>query len=106
MMTQDMTQEILIGSIAEETIITLPELSQICSVQTDYIIELVTEGILDIAIHNPLVELESEQEPEPETEQWCFTGNCIQRVHISLRLQRDLDINLAGVALMLDFLEK
>jgi len=104
MMIQDMTQEILIGSIVEETIITLPELSQICSVQTDYIIELVTEGILDIAIHNPLVELESEQ--EPETEQWCFTGNCIQRVHISLRLQRDLDINLAGVALMLDFLEK
>jgi chaperone modulatory protein CbpM len=102
MMTQDMTQEILIGTIVDEMIITLPELTQICSVQADYIIQLVTEGILDPATDKPRVELEAELEPE----KWCFTGNCIQRVHISLRLQRDLDINLAGIALMLDLLEK
>ena len=77
---------------------TLPELSRICSVQTDYIIALVTEGVLDTISDYPLA--------EAEPEQWCFMGNCIQRVHISMRLQRDLELNLAGVALMLDFLEK
>jgi chaperone modulatory protein CbpM len=91
-----MTQKILIGTIVEESSITLSELSRVCCVETDYLIELVTEGILD-----PISETQLTEPPE----QWSFTGNCIKRVHISLRLQQDLELNLAGIALMLDKLE-
>jgi len=87
-----MTQKILRGTIVEETSITLAELSRICCVGTSYLIELVTEGILD--------QVSDMQLAEPG--QWFFTVNCIKRVHISLRLQQDLALNLAGIALIID----
>ena len=35
-----------------------------------------------------------------------FTGNQVRRASIALRLQRDLGVNLAGVALALDLLDE
>ena len=37
---------------------------------------------------------------------WCFPANSIRRTRIAARLQRDLGVNLAGVALALDLLER
>jgi len=87
-----MTQKILVGTIIEETSITLAELSRVCCVETNYLIDLVAEGILD-----PISDI---QQDEPE--QWLFAGSCIKRVHISLRLQQDLEVNLAGISLIID----
>ena len=37
---------------------------------------------------------------------WQFTNSSVLRVQTALRLQRDLDLNLAGVALALDLLDE
>ena len=47
--------------------------------------------------------------PRPEGENpatWRFPGTSVTHVRIVVRLQRDLGINLAGAALVLDLLER
>jgi chaperone modulatory protein CbpM len=38
--------------------------------------------------------------------EWQFAGENLRRARLALRLQRDLEINLAGVALALELLEE
>ena len=45
-------------------------------------------------------------EPPIENGEWCFNSVCIQRVRQAERIQRDLEINPAGLALALDLLEE
>ena len=81
--------------IDEQHALTLAELSHACAVQTGYIIELVDEGLLT-------PEAEEEQEPH----RWRFTSTQMRRARVALRLQSDLGINLAGVALALQLLDE
>jgi len=84
---------ILDGSILEEqTHISLRELCEVCAVNADFICELVDEGLLEPA--------------GIENSHWYFTGLCLRRVRKAQHLQRDLGINLAGVALALDLLDE
>jgi len=78
----------------EDCLFTLDEISTACSVRTEYIIELVDEGIVE-----PM-------EQQREQQQWSFTGKNLLRARKARRLQQDLDINLAGAALVLDMLEE
>lgn len=73
---------------------TLEELCTSCSVQREYIIELVDEGIVE-----PLEQQRGQQH-------WRFTGNNLLRVRKARRLQQDLGINLAGAALVLELMEE
>jgi len=83
----------LSGTILEEqTELTLADVSRACAVHAEYIIELVEEGVLAPTGREPA--------------NWRFTGAHMHRTTISLRLQRDLGINLAGVALALQLLEE
>ncbi|MFQ5598587.1 MAG: chaperone modulator CbpM [Nitrospiria bacterium] len=70
-------------------------LSEVCghfSVQTEWIASLVEEGILD---------------PEgSQPRQWRFSAESCRRIGMVLRLQRDLGVNLSGVALVLDLLDE
>lgn len=93
-----MNDEILDGLLLDEqTELSLDDLCKACSVSEEWIIELVEEGALE-----PVnIEVTGYQQT-----QWQFTNRCIQRTHTAMRLQRDLNINLAGVALALDLLEK
>lgn len=76
----------------EETRFTLDEFANACAVQSAWLVELVDEGIL---------------EPEGAApERWRFSGVMVRRVRTARRLQRDLGINLAGVALALELLEE
>lgn len=75
----------------EEASFSLSELSSACSVRTEYIIELVDEGIL---------------EPRQRQEEWYFTGESLVRLQKARRLQKDLGVNLAGTALVLDLMEE
>ena len=70
----------------------LSELSQACSSSTEWVIELVDEGVLDPTGN--------------EYAHWRFSGISLQRARAARRLQYDLDINLAGVALALDLMEE
>lgn len=87
-----MNDEIISGTIIEQEVtLSVRELAQACAVPQDFVIRLVDADILE-----PI---------ELETEQWSFSGNCLTRVRISYRLQRDLEVNLPGIAIILDLLE-
>jgi len=76
----------------EQCTLTLGELSRACRVHAEWLVELVEQGIL---------------EPSgSELREWRFSGTSIARVLRAHRLQRDLGVNLAGVALALDLLDE
>jgi chaperone modulatory protein CbpM len=92
-MDSEEMQSQLSGIIWEEqSELTLADISRTCAVHAEYIIELVDEGVLAPAGREPVL--------------WRFTGGHTHRVIVAMRLQRDLGINLAGVALVLQLLEE
>jgi chaperone modulatory protein CbpM len=88
-----MTEKTLTGVLLDEHVeLSLTEISRTCATSTEWIIALVEEGAI---------------EPEgTEPAEWRFAGSSVQRVQTAIRLQRDLDINAAGVALALELLEE
>jgi chaperone modulatory protein CbpM len=85
--------DILTGMIVEEEVaLTLEEISHACTVEHEFIIEMVEVGVLE-PVGN-------------EQAHWRFSGISLSRVRAALRLQRDLEINPAGLALVLDLLEE
>lgn len=88
-----MTQKTLTGVLLDErTELSLSELSRACSTSTEWVIELVQEGVLEPVGRQP--------------KQWRFSGTSLKRAHTAMRLQADLKINLAGVALALDLMDE
>ena len=88
-----MTEITLTGVVLDErTELSLTDLSQACSTSTEWVIELVQEGVLEPVGGQPT--------------QWRFSGTSLKRAHAAMRLQTDLKINLAGVALALDLIEE
>lgn len=76
----------------DEHRLTLNELSELCGAQTTLILNLVEEGVL---------------EPDDvRAGRWIFSGSCVRRVRTAARLQRDLDVNMPGIALALELLEE
>lgn len=87
-----MSNNILTGVIVNEQTLTLEELSNACLVKSTWIITLVDEGVI---------------EPKDKaTDDWLFSGACIQRVQTVRRLELDLGVNIAGAALIVDLLEE
>ena len=83
----------LTGSILDEEIeCSLRDLCRICNVPTEMIQDMIDEGLIRPRGSGP--------------REWRFTGIEIRRIQVSLRLQRDLRINLPGCALVLDLLEE
>lgn len=78
--------------LEEQTQLTLVDLCGACAVHAERIIELVDAGVLEPAGR--------------EAAHWRFGGASLHRAHAALRLQRDLEINLAGVALALELLDE
>src|SRR3984893_15362500 len=81
------------GAIFEEStaVLTVKDLSRLCAVDERHIVEYVEEGVLQV------VEIGAE---------WHFTGGALRRARLALRLERDLELNLAGVALALELMEE
>ena len=83
-------QSVVILDDAEE--ITLADLSRACRVHAEWVIELIEEGVI---------------EPRgPGRPQWRFAATTVIRVEKARRLQNDLGVNLAGVALALQLLDR
>ena len=81
------------GIVPEDPLeLTLEEVCRACAVQSEFIVELVEEGVLAPA--------------EPEPERWRFTYTHMRHARVALHLQRDLGVNLAGAALALELLEE
>lgn len=82
-----------VSEVLDETIeLTLTELSQRCVCRTEFIIEMVEEGVLEPQGDRP--------------EEWQFSGPDLVRLRRAIRLQQDLDVNLPGIALAMDLLEE
>lgn len=76
----------------EQAVLTLTELTRVCGVDVEQVRLMVGEGMLHPSGGEPT--------------QWRFSGLEIRRTRRALRLQRDLDLNLAGAALALDLLDE
>jgi len=76
----------------ERTVVTVTELTRVCGLSLEQVQSMVREGMLHPHGAVP--------------EQWCFTGVEVRRTRRALRLQHDLELNLAGVALALDLLDE
>ncbi len=80
------------GTVIEDDSLTLGQLCHACGVHADWIVSLVEESII---------------EPQgTEVHLWRFSGTSLVRVRSALRLQHDLGVNLAGIALALDLMEE
>ena len=78
--------------LEDESGLSLQDICRACTAQSVEIIELVHEGVL-----LPGGTAENE---------WQFTGVHVHRAQQALRLQRDLGVNLAGVALVLQLMDE
>ncbi|HBG98227.1 MAG: hypothetical protein JKP98_01020 [Rhodobacteraceae bacterium] len=72
--------------------VTMTEICRSCGVSAEWVIDLVEHGIIDPA--------------EPAAPRWQFHAVSIRRVRRARALQRDLGVNLAGIALALDLIEE
>lgn len=91
-MRKDITH-LTTGIVLDEGMaLTLRELCQLCGVNAEQIAAMVDEGLV--------------APQDIKRQEWYFDGTCVRRIQIALRLQRDLRINLAGAALVLDLLEE
>jgi chaperone modulatory protein CbpM len=88
-----MTTKTLTGILLDEQAeLSLQDLCHACSTSTEWVIELVDEGVLEPIGH--------------DQSQWQFSGPSLLRARAAMRMQQDLQINLAGVALALDLMEE
>ena len=88
-----MTSKTLTGILLDEQVeLSLSDLCHACSTSTEWVVELVNEGVLEPIGH--------------EQAHWRFSGPSLLRARAAMRLQQDLQINLAGVALALDLMEE
>lgn len=72
--------------------LTLSELCRFCGADTHWVLELVEHDVL-----RPL---------GTAPDRWVFKGASIVRARKARRLSRDLGINVAGIAMVLDLLEE
>jgi chaperone modulatory protein CbpM len=88
-----MTSKTLTGILLDERVeLSLHDLCLACSTSTEWVVELVDEGVLEPIGH--------------EQAHWRFSGPSLLRARAATRMQQDLQINLAGVALALDLMEE
>ena len=78
--------------IDDDTVLTLVELCGACEAETAFIVALVSEGVLEPSGDEPAV--------------WRFAGAELRRARLAVRLRRDLDLDVAGVALGVQLVEE
>jgi chaperone modulatory protein CbpM len=87
--TPSSRDEVLLDETEE---VTLADLTRTCRVHAEWVLELVQEGVLE-----PL---------GPGGPQWRFAATSVVRIKKAQRLQRDLGVNLPGIALALELLDR
>ena len=92
MNTENNVPRFAVCIMEEQTQLTLADLCRACSVHAEKIIELVEIGVLE------------PQGREPS--RWIFINDSLHRARKALRLQHDLNIDFAGVALALELLDE
>lgn len=70
----------------------LRDICEACGVHAERLVEMVEAGIIEVHGERPAV--------------WRFSSRAVFRSRKALRLQRDLDLNLPGLAVTLDLLDQ
>ena len=85
------TMSFIQGPVVEDQVqFTLVELCQACHAEPQHVTAWVVEGVLQPVGQSP--------------QEWRFGGESLRRARLALTLSRDLEINAAGVHLLLDLL--
>lgn len=88
------TRMVLTGHILEETSeVSLSELCRCCNLSAETMIKFVEQGVI-----SPV--------QGQSASQWRFHSSSLVRADKAMRLKRDLNINLAGSALVLELLDE
>ncbi len=78
--------------LEEQTGLTLADICRACGAQTEWVVELVHEGVIS---------------PDGDApDGWRFTGMHLRHARVAIRLQRDLGVNPAGAALALQMMDE
>ncbi len=84
-----------IGIIVEESDrLSLVKLCRYCSLPAENVIKMVEQGVID-----PI-------DASISYTHWQFSSTSLLRIQTALRLQRDLEVNLAGAVLALELLDE
>lgn len=83
---------VIIVDYSKDATLTLMELCEICHVPPDFIHDLIEDQIIHPRGATP--------------DEWIFDLHQLQRVKTVLRLQHDLEINVAGIAVVLELLDE
>ena len=88
-----MTRQTVTGILLDEQVhYSLKDVCRVCECQTEWVVALVEQGILH---------------PTGDASQlWQFPGSSLHTAMKARRLQRDLELNLCGVALVLELLDE
>jgi chaperone modulatory protein CbpM len=90
-MTDRATSYLPVETVALEGC-SLDELCRWCEADADWVADIVAHGIVDPS--------------GSQRSQWRFTSISVARVSKAKRLQRDLDLNVPGVAVVLELLDE
>jgi chaperone modulatory protein CbpM len=92
-MTREVRKKVLQSEVIESRReMSLSDLCEVCTVTSERVVQLVDEGLV---------------EPEGrEPAEWRFSGRSVRRVVVAERLSRDLRLNAAGAALVLELLDE
>lgn len=85
-------KEFALITIETEPVLNIQELCEACRISPDLILELVEYGVLEPKGMSP--------------QSWLFDVQDLRRVRRLMRLQQDLEVNLAGAALALDLIKQ
>jgi chaperone modulatory protein CbpM len=95
-MTRD-ELDVLMGQVLDDQLeLDFDEFCRICHASEELVAELVAEGVIEPRGAARAV----------ERTHWRFSGVSVRRTQVAIRLHEDLDVNLPGVALVLDLLEE
>lgn len=92
-MTRSNEEEMLLAVVMDEsTTFTLVEVCERCHLEKEILLQMIDYGLI---------------EPVDKTAEHIFIDlQALHRVETAMRLQHDLDINLAGAALVLELLDE
>ncbi len=89
----DTNESVTRGILVEEELqFSLVELCRACRADSEELIVLVREGVLEPSGDDPI--------------NWRFGGEALRRARIALRLTHDLELNASGTALVLELLDE
>ena len=93
MTKRDPKSTVMVGTILEEEVVlSLAELCRASRLSAERVIELANEGIVEPIGRRP--------------ESWQFRGISLRRIRCAQRIEEDLGVNTAGVALALDLMDE